>query len=392
MRILHIANVYPTPFRRNNDVIQRIVHEMAHLGHEEIVLIPMKTAKLGFIGKAYTMKPKNELMEIAYWHFGLPYGLALGIRLKNARWLATKLLKRLSSQFDLIHAHTLVSDGTIGYHLAKQFGIPLIVSVRATDVFAQLRYIPMARKIAYEVASYASKLVCVSETVKRQLLRYLQLDPKKMLVVPNGVNDEVIEHTAKVKDINVKKSDDFNLLFVGSLIKRKNVERTLEAIKILSEEGLKVHLTIVGSGPLEKKLFRKTKTLQISDRVKFVGRKNHEDVLNMMRSGDYHALILCSTVETFGMVYLEALFQGLPIIFSKNRGIDGMITSKVGVACDPFNVEDIASAIKEMIDNYETFKVGVKSFLEHEADKFCLRNVVYKYLSTYKEVLGSKRS
>ena len=133
------------------------------------------------------------------------------------------------------------------------------------------------------------------------------------------------------------------VLFVGNLIKRKNVDSILEAKKIASSD---YYLVIVGDGPLFKKLKKKVEEENIRD-VIFTGARN--DVENIIPSCD--VLILPSFSESFGLVLIEALACGKPVIGSNVGGITEIITDDVGLLVDPNKISSIARAIDKMIND-----------------------------------------
>jgi glycosyltransferase involved in cell wall biosynthesis len=138
------------------------------------------------------------------------------------------------------------------------------------------------------------------------------------------------------------------VLFVGNLIKRKNVESLLEAKKIANSD---YYLVVVGDGPLFKKLKKKVEEENIRD-VIFTGSRN--DVENIIPSCD--VLVLPSFSESFGLVLIEALACGKPVIGSNVGGITEIINDDVGLLVNPTKVSSIARAIDRMIndDNMRT--------------------------------------
>ena len=131
------------------------------------------------------------------------------------------------------------------------------------------------------------------------------------------------------------------VLFVGNLIKRKNVESLLEAKKVSQSD---YYLVIVGDGPLFKKLSKKVEEENIHD-VIFTGSRN--EVENIIPSCD--VLVLPSYSESFGLVLIEALACGKPVIGSDVGGITEIINNDVGLLVNPNKVSSIAKAIDTII-------------------------------------------
>ena len=149
-------------------------------------------------------------------------------------------------------------------------------------------------------------------------------------------NDDSFKKEFKLEDKPI-------VLFVGNLIKRKNVDSLLEAKKIAHSD---YYLVVVGDGPLYKKLTKKVEDDNIHD-VIFTGAR--DDVENIIPSCD--VLILPSFSESFGLVLIEALACGKPVIGSDVGGITEIINDDVGLLVNPKKVSSIAKAIDNIIND-----------------------------------------
>ena len=135
------------------------------------------------------------------------------------------------------------------------------------------------------------------------------------------------------------------VLFVGNLIKRKNVGALLEAKKIAKSD---YYLVIVGDGPLSKKLRKKVEDENIPD-VIFTGSRT--DVENIIPNCDF--LVLPSFSESFGLVLIEALACGQPVIGSDVGGISEIINEDVGLLVNPNDISLISNSIDRLVDDEE---------------------------------------
>ena len=162
------------------------------------------------------------------------------------------------------------------------------------------------------------------------------------------------------------------VLFVGNLIKRKNVDSLLEAKKIAKTD---YYLVIVGDGPLYKQLTKKVNDENIPD-VLFTGSRN--DVENIIPSCD--VLILPPFSESFGLVLIEALACGKPVIGSDVGGIVEIITDDVGLLIDPNNINSISGAIDKMIGD-EDFRNALSLNARNRAKEFSKIDIPYEELS-----------
>src|SRR5699024_568444 len=187
-----------------------------------------------------------------------------------------------------------------------------------------------------------------------------------------NINKEYDELTKKI-----------NLIFVGELNRNKNVQTTLKVMRKLIDKGYNPHLDIVGTGDSEEKLKNLVRELNISKSIKFhVYISEKEILINLYRKASI--FIMPSLKETFGLVYIEAMTQGLPIIYSRNQGIDGYFENgEVGFAVSPENPDNILSKIEEIIKNYQTISKNAIN----KSKEFNWKNIAEKYIGIYEKIV-----
>jgi glycosyltransferase involved in cell wall biosynthesis len=139
-----------------------------------------------------------------------------------------------------------------------------------------------------------------------------------------------------------------------------------------------VTLDIYGAGSKQqtKQLVKKHK---LSDRVTLKGFVDNTQMTNIL--SHYNAFIMPTTSETFGMVYIEALSAGIPIIYSKEQGIDGYFDdADIGSAVDPTSVNSVHQAILQTIENYDSLKENVASLQQNNGlRRFQQSSIVDRY-------------
>ncbi|HBT26555.1 MAG TPA: hypothetical protein DEA58_07745 [Pseudothermotoga sp.] len=377
MKVLHITNTYNNEILKDNPVIRKIISELSMYGIEQTVIIPVKRL---FSGKGEYIFKRNHIQEHVVPVWGLPYGLLIDLKLCLS---AKKIFKYAPPDCDLIHAHSFISDGYIAYRLSKSLGKPLIVSITATDVCEQLLFYPHLRILARKIYDQASSVISMSEALRSRFLKLLRIkDDAKTRVIPSGIEKERFENSS------FKKPDarKFQLIFVGRLVKLKNLKRTIIAVKELICEGNELEFKIIGDGPMEKQLIDIVYDLGLQNHVKFLGKLDNDQVYQKIKES--HSLIMCSVRETFGLVYIEALSQYRPVIYSKGVGVDGLFEKEVGIGCDPKSIESIKMAIKEIMDHYEYYLEQVISFNQEDYVNFTLENTARLYYKLYLETIG----
>lgn len=286
-------------------------------------------------------------------------------------------------EVDLVHSHFLFSDGAVALKLFQNFGTPFITAVRNTDINAFFRFRPDLKSIAYDVLDKASAVVCLNHPYRNMLLEKVPSSLRKSIenktyVVPNGVEQSWLNNLSSAPD--TRKVGSFRCIYVGDLSKNKNIETTINAINSLRENGKDVELIVVGAGGNGEKRF---KALQNKHSfVFYLGRINDRDKLReVLRAGDL--FVMPSFKETFGLVYIEAMSQGLPIVYSEGQGIDGYFDeTRVGEKVNPRDVDCVAQAIEKIILDTPSYVRNCNA----EAARFSWHTVAQAYKEIYERV------
>ncbi|HOO75634.1 MAG TPA: glycosyltransferase family 4 protein [Tepiditoga sp.] len=380
MRILQITNTYKNKYFNDNPVIKNIIYGISEdSDFYNTVAVPVKKIRpeKGFYTEVF-----GNVKEFTVPIFGMPYGLLIDFRLKHSGKKLTDIFCK--EDFDVIHSHSFISDGYPGYLISLKTGKPLVLSINGTDVYEQLVFYPHLRKTAMKIFRHASAVICMSSAVKERFSEILGLDKKEkdfIRVVPNGLKKSVFENSVYSASV----TEPFRFIFVGKLIKLKNLRRTLKAFSMAVKNNYDFYFDIVGSGREEKILKNMVKNCGIGGRVNFSGQLSGEDVLKAVKNSS--CFIMCSTKETFGMVYIEALSQYRPIIFSAGRGVDGLFLSEPGISCNPKDIKSIYSAMTDIYNNYSYYAEEVKKFNTDEFNFFTVENTVNTYKEIYRGVL-----
>ncbi|MHA7139621.1 glycosyltransferase family 4 protein [Rossellomorea arthrocnemi] len=287
-----------------------------------------------------------------------------------------------AKEIDFIHAHTVFSDGGTAYKLNRKYGIDYIVSVRNTDINFFYKYAIHLRPLMYKILKNAKAVVFISHAYKHKTLDLL---PDKVLseirdkcyVIPNGIDD--YWHDQVLSEGRIKESNNVKLLFIGLIDENKNLSTVIKACEKLIRDGYSASLEVVGNGPLEAQSKELCKELGIEDNVVFHGYvKDQAKILSIMDQSD--VFVMPSFRETFGLVYIEAMSRGLPVIYSYEQGIDGFFKEgEVGYSVDPDQSESITEAIKKITLNYD--EMSAKCV--YESKQFNWDSVSKEYINLY---------
>jgi teichuronic acid biosynthesis glycosyltransferase TuaC len=181
------------------------------------------------------------------------------------------------------------------------------------------------------------------------------------------------------------------LLTVASLLKQKGHRYVLEALSFLIKDYPDIIYEIIGEGPEKKRLQTLTNKLGLSKHVRFLGERPRPEVAEFMAGCD--VFIMTSTDESFGIVYLEAMSQGKPVIGSRGQGIEDIIENGVnGFLVEPTDFKEIVLVLKRILDN-ETLrnKVG-ENARKRVRDNYTWERNAHRHAELYEDVVREHKN
>lgn len=303
--------------------------------------------------------------------------------LKHKKIFDDIITKYSFEDINILHAHSLFSNGFIALKLNLKYDVPYVVAVRDTDVNTFFKRMIHLRGLGLEILKKAAKIVFLSTTYRDHVVyNYV---PKKMrmeilaksYIIPNGVDD--FWHRNRNQPKTLMNNKKINLLYVGLINKRKNLLLTIRAIKTIKKAGYKVNFTVVGKIS-NKKIYNK---ITKKSYVDYIGPKSQNELISLYRMNDI--FIMPSKTETFGLVYVEAMSQGLPVIYSKGQGFDNQFDQGlVGYAVDPTSEKDVANKILRIIKDFKSLS---QNCIENTGE-FDWRKIADKYIIEYKNIMN----
>ena len=254
------------------------------------------------------------------------------------------------SSFDLIHSHTLFNGGWVARRIYHRFGVPYIVTVRNTDLNANLKYpffIPIARMIVKD----SQKVLFLSESYREAFLKKCYTKKERELiyskseVVLNGLESFWLENRWNERH---ECHRPLRLLCVGTIDRNKNMKTVLETANQLNREKCPTMLTIIGKVADE----RVRENLMRGNHVELLPFMKKEELIHYYREADIY--VMPSFHESFGRVYAEAMTQGLPVIYTRGEGFDRIFDDgEIGYSVEPTNVAEIIHSIKKIMSRYQ---------------------------------------
>lgn len=371
MHILHISNDFS-----GSKVHVNLFKGLAEQGIGQTIYCPVRNAD--DIGKnAFT----NEGTDIVYDFIIKPYHRYV-YHIKRGTIFRSLQKKVNFENVDLCHAATLFSDGGQAYLIYKKYHIPYVVAVRNTDINGFLDILPNTWAAGRKILLNAQKIFFISKALMEKFSEHRIIKPllpeirHKMVLIPNGIDDYYLDHVNRVPHPNHK------ILYVGDFSNNKNVVRLCKAVVALKEElFVDISLTLVGGGKNTDDSVQQMIDSH-SEAISYLGPIYEKEKL--CKEFNCHGLFAMPSIhETFGLVYVEALSQNLPILYTKGQGVDGLFDNSVGIGVNPLSVQEIKDGIRMIIDNPDKYSNHSIDF-----DRFRWKRIVRQYIGYYGEILN----
>jgi len=262
------------------------------------------------------------------------------------------------NEFKFVVAHTWVVDGLIALFLNIFYGKPYFLLVRNTDLNYYYKYFFIYRPLFKLILKRATQVSFVSHSNKAQFLKVTKLHKYecKLDVWPNGVDSFWFQN--QVKNIDADTISN-RVLFVGRFNTNKNLLTVYHSLLALRAKGFNYTLSLVGGSSDDFKLLTGDDSNELGW-VKIFPNLNKEELLKLYRSS--LCVVVPSIYETFGLVYIEALSQSCPVIYSRGQAIDGFFESDLCVAVSPLNIPEIVEAIIKLSSVKHSFNCSLTQF------------------------------
>jgi glycosyltransferase involved in cell wall biosynthesis len=346
MKILFISRGYPTSqdpqwgcFEKDQALA------LQKMGHEIIFLSIDRRFRIGNKKWGCTYRNENGFHIYNYKSF-IPGTIVQRISssLYN-RYFSTILLTLYKKAIqkhgtpDILFAHYL-SNIALSIKIKEKYNIPLI----GMEHWSQVNKDSLSPKVySTGIIGYNSvnKLLVVSNALKDRIKRHFNIDSD---VVYNTIGTEF-----ENKNRNNSKKKNFQFISIGSLFPGKGYDVLIKAFakSELASKGCK--LLIIGQGGEENKLKNLITDYQLIDNIILLGRKTKNEIAEYLKES--HAFVLASRGETFGVVFIEAMMFGLPVISTKCGGPEEIINSDNGLLVEKDNVNELSDALIHMYNN-----------------------------------------
>ncbi|PKU06077.1 glycosyltransferase family 4 protein, partial [Neisseria meningitidis] len=297
-------------------------------------------------------KYRQSGLDIYAWHGMYFFPRFPFIDIDRIRWVrvglkAFKHYIRENGLPDLIHAHRMNYAGILAQKISQKYGIPYVVTEHSSTITRGLvrphQWQPMKN-----AAAHAAARLAISRHFAHVLQHKYGCEWQYLPNILGGIFNRPFEQREK------NNKPHFVFCTVSHLRRLKGHDVLLTAFARALAQCPQLRLNIGGSGQEEQRLKQQAADLGITHAVTFLGALQPEAVLDLMRNSD--AFVLASRTETFGVVYIEALSQGLPVIATRCGGAESIVSDGNGYLVPVDDDDALADALIKMYEHHSDFE------------------------------------
>ena len=297
-----------------------------------------------------------------------------------------------SVDFDVMHVHDWLAafSGISFKHFIKK---PMVLTVHSTEIGrAQGLHSPDSFSIngiewwsTYE----ADRVIVCSNSMKIEICNHFNLPKKKVDVIPNAIDPSKYQTFTNRGFVRQRYGVGWGeklILCVGRLVPQKGVEYFIRAIPRIAKNYPEAKYVIVGDGWSRDLLESEARKSGYSNRIRFTGFAPDREVIDLMNSAD--VLVVPSIYEPFGIVALEGMASGVPIVASKVDGLAEVLEhNKTGIFVYPRDPESTAWGIEKILSNPDHAKWLTDNAKEKLHKAYTWEAVAMKTVEVYKKVV-----
>ena len=379
MKICIIANGYPTKQEPQFGCFEKDqALALKKAGHDVSILYVDGRFRIYWRKLGITHFKDNGINVYGIFLFPLIFLSKISFKLSHK--LRNYMLERVFKYMlikednpDIIYAHYLynIANAT---NIKDKYGIPLV----GIEHWSMLNQSHLSSKIFYlgNIAyQKADRILAVSNALAKSIQTHFKINA---IVVNDMVGEEFVEECLEFTT-NMSK---FKFVAIGSLIPRKGFDVLIKAFHGSDLVDKNCELIIIGGGPEHNKLQKIIDEYFLTDSIQLVGRKNKKEIISYLKQS--HVFVMSSHVETFGVVCIEALALGLPVIATVCGGPEEFIYDKNGLLVKINNIDEMSSAMIKMYQNFSSYD---RNFIAKECrDKFSPSVIINQLTSIFNEI------
>jgi glycosyltransferase involved in cell wall biosynthesis len=328
---------------------------------------PARWERLAYTGVMHELVARSIVNKILFACFLLTF------------WLAT-LRRIVTTRPHILHAHWWMPGGWVGALAALVTRVPLVITTHGTDV-EMLRRTRWAKPLARFVFARARAIVCVSTYLREQLLALCVADAARVRVVPQPVHP-LFQRAA----VSTQRSD--TILTVARLTRQKGIDTLIDALAILRARGVDARLRIIGDGPERAALEQHARDLNVHAHVEFLGALPQAELpAHYARAAVF---VLPSIREGMGLVFVEALLCGTPIIATASGGVTDIIRDgETGLLFPERDARALADALERILRDGALAARLAANGAAFVRERFTPERVAAQYIEIYQRAMDN---
>jgi glycosyltransferase involved in cell wall biosynthesis len=362
-------------------VIRNLATALTQKGHNVYLVTP------------YPRRRKKRDINDDYSFKVIRFGFRGHVRLKLVKPTVVLTLAYVAARYniDVLNVHNVFTPGSWS-NAFRRFNkkLPIIGTPHGDDIQITpeigdgVRLDPkLDRQVRRNMAGFTC-ITAISPSIRQDICKLVE-EKEKVLDVPNGVwvsNFQTNVDTTQVKKKYGIPLDTVVIISIGRNHPRKGFEYGLDAIARLRQSGQKITYLIVGRSM--EPIIEKAKALSIADCLITPGQVEGHEIAELLQASDIY--LSPSIVESFGVATLEAMSAGLPCVVTDTAGSRDLVSSKLGFVVKPKDSENIAKALKYLIEN-RSVREQMGNSAAIEAAKYDWPTVADQYVAVYRSAI-----
>lgn len=323
------------------------------------------------LGKYWTQIDGIDILCISIPLGRIPANLMYEIGKLGLKLYYKDILKKYGKP-DIIHAH-FSGIGLMASVLKEKFIIPLVITEHSSNI-NKTHLKKQVKNLALKSYKNSDKLITVSSALHDKVLEHFDINSK---IVHNIVDTKKFKFTKK------RKTTSFTFISVGNLKYGKGFDILIEAFK-KADLNQNIRLKIIGEGKERKNLQIQIDKNGLNEQIELLGFLNRDEISKVMQECD--AFVLASRGETFGVVYIEAMLAGLPVIATACGGPEDFVNHENGLLIP---VDDVNALSEALIKMYQSIKqYNKKAISENCKNNFSPENIANQLTKIYHKILN----
>ena len=387
MHVLMLPSTYPRFYKPLSGIFYRDQAIALRSGGIDVGVLDasprtLRTLRRGRLG-AFRFQARSSVEDglsmVTAYDWSVPYATRLTAR--QFLWRANNLYGRYIRRFgrpDVIHAHELLWGGVAAAAISKRTGVPYVVTEHSGE-YALAPLPAYRRRSLASTMTRAAAMIVVSADLGRRLKRFGA--PSALTVVPNVVDTDFFLPPA-----TAPADECFVFVSIATQVMDKGIDTLVRAFALAFRDAPGVRMEIGGAGPDRPVFEALARSLGVDRQITWLGALSREQVLAVLRRA--HAFVLPSRYETFGVVYVEAMAVGLPVIATKCGGPEDFVDSESGYLVDVASVDQTAAAMVALHRDRSRWRRQASAIRQSAVDRFGRRAVVRQLTAIYRSVVA----